>query len=49
MEAQLEAEVQEMLALAEAADQATVPDGVSLPDEIQRREDRLAAIARPRR
>ena len=46
IEAQLKAEVQEMLALAEAADQSTVPDGVSLPDEIQRREDRLAAIAR---
>jgi len=46
IEAQLQAEVQEMLALAEAADQSTVPDGVSLPDEIQRREDRLAAIAR---
>lgn len=46
IEAQLQAEVQEMLALAEAADQSTVPEGVSLPDEIQRREDRLAAIAR---
>lgn len=46
IEAQLKAEVQEMLALTEAADQSTVPDGVSLPDEIQRREDRLAAIAR---
>ena len=45
IEAQLKAEVQELLALAEAADQSTVPDGVSLPDEIQRREDRLAAIA----
>jgi hypothetical protein len=31
--------------LAEAADQSFVPDGVSLPDEIKRREDRLAAIA----
>jgi transposase len=46
LEAQLKAEVQEMLALAEAADQSTVPDGVSLPEEIKRREDRLAAIAR---
>lgn len=46
IEAQLKAEVQEMLALAEAADQSTVPDGISLPDEIQRREDWLAAIAR---
>ncbi len=45
IEAQLKAEVQEMLALAEAADQSRVPDGVKLPDEIKRREDRLAAIA----
>ncbi len=45
IEAQLKAEVQQLLNLAEAADQSTVPDGVSLPEEIQRREDRLAAIA----
>ncbi len=45
IEAQLKAEVREMLTLAEAADQSAVPDGVSLPDEIKRREDRLAAIA----
>jgi transposase len=45
IEAHLKAEVQELLALAEAADQSSVPDGVSLPDEIKRREDRLAAIA----
>jgi transposase len=45
IEAHLKAEVEELLALAVAADQSTVPDGVSLPDEITRREDRLAAIA----
>lgn len=45
LEAQLKAEVQELQALAEAADGATVPDGMSLPDELKRREDRLAAIA----
>lgn len=45
IEAQLKTEVQELLALAEAADQSSVPDGVNLPDEISRREDRLAAIA----
>ena len=45
IEAHLKAEVQELLALAEAADQSSVPDGVNLPDEIKRREDRLAAIA----
>jgi transposase len=43
IEAQLKAEVQEMLTFAEA-DQSSVPDWVSLPDEIKRREDRLAAI-----
>jgi len=45
IEAQLKAEVQELLALAEEADGANVPDGMSLPEELQRREDRLAAIA----
>jgi transposase len=45
IEAQLKEEVQEMLELAEAADQLSVPDGASLPDEITRRKDRLAAIA----
>lgn len=45
IEAQLQAEVQALLDLAEAADQSAVPDGVKLPDEIKRREDRLAAIA----
>ena len=45
IEAKLKAEVQELLALAESADQSSVPDGVKLPEEIRRREDRLAAIA----
>ena len=45
IEAQLKTEVQEMLKLAEAADRSSVPEGVDLPEEIQRREDRLAAIA----
>ncbi len=45
IESHLKAEVQELLALAEAADQSEVPDGMNLPDEITRREDRLAAIA----
>jgi hypothetical protein len=45
IEAQLKAEVQELMKLAEAADQSSLPDGVKLPDEIRRREDRLAAIA----
>jgi transposase len=45
LEAHLKGEVQELLALAEQADQANIPDGVSLPEEIKRREDRLAAMA----
>jgi len=45
LEVQLKAEVQELLALAEHADQANLPDGVSLPAELKRREDRLQAMA----
>lgn len=44
LEVQLKTEVRELLALAEQADQAEVPDGVSLPEEIKRREDRLAVM-----
>jgi transposase len=46
IEAQLTAEVAELMAKAEAADQADVPDGMSIPEELARREQRLAAIAR---
>src|SRR6201982_190222 len=46
IEAQLQAEVAELMAKAEAADQADVPDGMSIPEELARREERLAAIAR---
>src|SRR6202790_1317333 len=46
IEAQLEAEVADLMAKAEAADQAEVPDGMSVPEELARRETRLAAIAR---
>ncbi|MBK1701363.1 transposase, partial [Thiococcus pfennigii] len=45
IEAQLKAEVQQLLALAEEADGGHVPDGLSIPQELMRREDRLAAIA----
>ena len=45
IETHLKGEVQELLALAEQADRADIPDGVSLPAEIKRREDRLAAMA----
>jgi transposase len=46
IEAQLQAEVADLMAKAEAADQADVPDGMSIPEELARRETRLAAIAR---
>lgn len=45
IEAQLQAEVEQLMRLAEAADQAEIPDGMSVPEELQRREARLAAIA----
>jgi len=45
LQAQLEQEVQELLALAEQADTAHIPDGMSLPKELKLREDRLLAMA----
>lgn len=45
IEAQLKAEVADLMARAEAADRADVPDGMSIPDELARREERLARIA----
>ncbi len=45
LEEQLKQEVQELLALAEQADTANMPDGMSLPKELKLREDRLAAMA----
>jgi len=44
IESQLKAEVQQLLTLAESADQANIPDGCSLPEEIKRRQDRLVAM-----
>ncbi len=45
IEAQLKAEVAQLLAKAEAADTADVPDGMSIPEELARREERLEKIA----
>jgi transposase len=45
IEAQLRAEVAELLAKAEAADRADDPDGMSIPEELARREARLKKIA----
>ena len=44
IEAFLQAEVNELFALAEQADSA-VPEGMNLPDELARREDRLQRLA----
>src|SRR4249919_1227454 len=46
IEAQLKAEVAELLAKAEAADRADLPDGMSIPAELARREERLKKIAK---
>ena len=45
IEAQLQAEVAELLAKAEAADKADLPDGMSVPEELARRKERLAKMA----
>ena len=46
--AQLKAEVADLLAKAEAADRADLPDGLSIPDELARREERLTKLAEAR-
>ena len=48
IEAQLKAEVADLMAKAEAADAADVPDGMSIPDELARREERLHKLAEAR-
>ena len=45
LEKRLKKEVQQLLALSERADAREVPDGMSIPEELERREARLAAIA----
>ena len=49
IEAQLKAEVEQLMRLAEEADQAEIPDGMSIPQELERREERLAAASIRRR
>jgi len=46
IEAQLKGEVADLLGKAEAADQTDVPDGMSIPEELARRETRLSEITR---
>ena len=41
----LQAEVRQLFALAERADQSALPEGMDLPQEIARRENRLARLA----
>src|SRR5688572_12208548 len=48
IEAQLKAEVADLLAKAEVADRADLPDGLSIPDELARREERLKKLAEAR-
>src|SRR5882724_1266713 len=48
IEAQLKAEVAELLAKAEAVDQADAPDGMSIPEELAHREARLEKLAAAR-
>jgi transposase len=46
LEAQLKQEVEELMRLAEEADQRSRPEEMDIPEELKRREARLAAIAR---
>jgi transposase len=48
IEAQLRAEVADLMAKAEAADQAGLPDGFSIPDELALREERLCKLSEAR-
>jgi len=48
IEAQLQAEVADLMAKAEAADQADLPDGFSIPEELALREERLRKLAEAR-
>lgn len=45
LEAQLQTEVQELFALADASDTRAVPEGMDAPYEIARREERLKRLA----
>ena len=45
LEAQLKQEVEELMRLAEEADQGSLPEEMDIPEELRRREQRLLAIA----
>jgi len=46
LEKQLRQEVEELMRLAEAADNSELPEDLDIPEELKRREERLAAIDR---
>src|ERR1700757_1498450 len=48
IESQLKAEVADLMAKAEAADEADIPDGMSVPEELARRNVRLEKLAAAR-
>jgi hypothetical protein len=45
----LQDEIRQLLALAESEDRKNVPDGMNVPQEIARREERLAALGEAKR
>ena len=45
LEEQLKSEVKKLIEAGESADNADIPDGMNVPEEIQRREQRLPGIA----
>ena len=49
LQAKLKAEVAALLKRAEAANARDLPDGLNIPEELARREQRLAAIAEAKR
>ncbi|NHZ83455.1 IS1182 family transposase [Massilia sp. CCM 8695] len=49
IEAQLQQEVKQLMALAESEDRKQVPDGLDVPQEIARRQERLAALDEAKR
>ncbi len=49
IEQQLQQEVQQLIALADSEDRKKVPDGMDVPQEIARRQERLAALDEAKR
>ena len=49
LEEQLKGEVEELLRLAEEADRSSLPEEMDIPEELSRRQERLAAIERAKK